>query len=327
MNEYKDDTLKPNDTSVKINENAAKFQPVRPSSTSLYQMSVLNKKKARKVREVPARGDIEGSATYAFQDLTIEVRGQLLDYNETTSKVFNLALIKYKKTHDRVVHFTLREFMEKTGLSDRKNASLQLSKAIQALWKLAPSRNNFNSLTKKQQQYEPFSYGMYPFPKHYYRNGKGWLELDEDFAKALDTKTSNIICPPTLLKLKGTAYALYDAILTNKQINYNKSKARQQRMKFKSILEHCTNLPCWEDVKYREQRKRIINPIKKAIEVDLKDVISCSYIDANGNSQPSIDNLPTDDFQECYLVVEKWLELNTDQLEQVKGKKQKKSKK
>lgn len=310
--------LKSKDPSLTPNSNK-NYQPVRPSSTSLFHFDSFTPKSAQLIKKVEKRGDLEGSSTYHFQDLTIEVQGQVLEYNQTTSKVFNLALTKYEETHNPEIYFTLREFMDLTGLKDRKNASIQLARAIRNLFAISVERNNLDTLNAKQLNYEPFTQGIHLLSSHDYRRGKGYIRFTDELIKSLELQTRPMIYPKVLFKLKGTAYYLLDILLYNKQVNIRHTKARQDRIKFKAILKHCSNLPSWEKVKYREQRKRIIMPIKKAIEVDLKDIISCSFIDTEGMSHQYIDNLPTEGFPDCYLVVNDWKDvINMEQLNRIK---------
>ena len=322
------DHLKSQDLSLNPNSNDSftnkNYQPVRPSSTSLFRFGSFNSKNAELIKTIEQRGDFKGSKTYHFQDLTIEVQGQVLEYDETTSKVFNLALTKYEKTHNSIIKFTLKESMDLTGLKDRKNASYQLARATKNLYAISIERDNLDSLRVKQLDYEPFTQGIRLLSSRKYERGKGYIKFTDELINALKLRTRPMIYPKIFFKLKGTAYYLLDVLLYNKQVNIRNTTARQNRVKFKTILKHCSNLPNWEEVKNREQRKRIINPIKKAIEVDLKDIISCSFIDLEGNSRQYIDNLPTVGFPDCTLVVDDWKNIiNMEQLNRIKNIKKK----
>ncbi len=320
-----DNSLTPN--AALVQETRAAYQPVRPSSTSLAQFDTLHKKSAKKIKERPARGKIPKSITYRHEDLLVEVTDSL-QFDEITDKVHNLALIKFVQSHNDTIVITLAEYMKATGLKDRKTAREQLAHSIHNLVGLKVSRNNLSELSQKQRKYEPFTHDMVIYINGDYTRGKGKIIFNPTFTEALENTTSAMIYPKTLFQLKGTAYYLLNALLYNKQVNYRNSESKQNRMKFRSILKRCPNLPTWKDVQKgnRNYGDRIIKPLKKAIN-ELSDEISCSFIDAEGKTQPSIDNLPIDNFLNCDLVVTNWKNLNIEQLNKMKKKKKSNNKK
>lgn len=326
LNEYKDTSLNPNN--INLIGLQREIQPVRPSSASLSQFDTLNKKTAKLKIERPTRGNQKGSKIYTHEDLLIEVNGAL-QFDEITDKVHNYALIQLVQTHKNKIVINLHEYMALTGLKDRKNAQQQLSRSIHNLVGIKISRNNLNELSVKQKKYEPFTHDTVIYTDGAYTRGRGWIEFNPNFANTLTNTTSTMIYPKKLFQLKGTAYYLLNALLYNKQVNYHNSESKQNRMKFGTILKRCPNLPTWDAVRKGNKRFgfRIVKPLKKAIE-ELKDEISCSFIDTQGKIQPSIDNLPIEDFLQCYLVVNEWTGLNIRQLNQMKrkGKKKKKTK-
>ena len=309
------DSLSPNSNDLTKQE----LQPVRSSSASLQQLDTLNKKTAIKIKEIKSRGSIPGSITYQHEDLTIRVN-EVLQFDENADKIHNYALIQHALTHKDKIAITLAEYMKLTGIKDRKTAREKLANAIHHVVGITISRNNLDKLSKQQKKYEPFTHDTVIYIDGSYSYGKGWLEFNPNLTKIMDKTTRPMIYPKKLFQLKGTAYYVLNALFYNKQVNYHNSLARQNRMKLGSILEKCPNLPTWDKVKNgnRNFGSRIIKPLKKAIEEDLTDEIECCFLDQDGKTQLHIDNLPLDNFLQCFLVVTKWKDLNTDQLDRLK---------
>jgi hypothetical protein len=298
-----------------------KEQPLRPSSASLYELDSLHKKRAKKVRERKSRGDVPASFTYEHQDLFVEVP-EALQFDEITDKVHILALIKYQKSKKRIVHFDLHKYMELTKITSRKTARRQLASSIHNLIGVKISRSNLNKLSKNQKNYEPFVHDSVLYINGAYDRGKGWLELNPAFAEGLDQKTRPMLVSPLQFQLKGTAYYVLNTLMYYKQVNFHNSAARQNRIRLGNLLDHCPNLPTWAEVKAvnRNYKTRIIKPLDNALN-ELTSEIEYSFIDADGNTQNSIYNLPLENFLDCMLVINKWKSLNQEQLNRIKKRK------
>lgn len=310
-------------------------QPVRPNSYSLMELDTLNTKSQKLEyevsREAKGKGDTPELKTH-YRDLTIKAEEKIY-FDETLVKVHSWVLIEHHRTGKNKIELSLQKYKELTGLVDDKTARMQLARAIHNLVGLKISRTNFKALNHNQKRYEPFVddvvlyvSGKYGQPA--YKRGKGYLTISDDFAKALDDHTTPKIYPKILFKLKGTSFYLLNALIDNKQINYNKKNGRGDRMPIGSILKLCPNLPSWEKVKEgnRSYGSRIIKPLDNAIK-ELSDQITCSFIDTDGRPQKSITNLPLDGFLDCKIVVTDWKNINVDQVGRSKQKGQKKKQK
>lgn len=301
-------------------------QPVRPNSYSLYQLDGYNSKKAKKIGGKKARGKMPATTVYEHQDLQIEMEADLF-FNEIVDKVHNLALQKQHKTHSSKVYFDLQEYKELTGLKDSKTAAQQLASGIHNLVGMKVSRTNLDKLDKKKKYYEPFTkdivlYINGGYGSKGYKRGKGYLELNPAFVKALDNRTAPMIYPKKQFRLKGTAYNLLGALVYNFQVNYNHGEKRANRVTLGFVLNHCSNLPSWTEVQNsnRNFADRIIKPLDKALHT-LKDDVSCSFLLKDGTPCNSIFNLPLEDFLECKIVVNEWKSININQIEKLRTKK------
>lgn len=306
-------------------------QPVQGSSYSLHLLDSYNTKKAKKVKSKKARGNVPATMIYKHGDLKIEMEADLF-FNEITDKVHNLALQKQHRTHSSIVYFDLAEYKELTGLKDGKTAAHQLASGIHNLVGMKVSRTNLDKLSDKQKYYEPFTrdtvlYINGGYGSKGYKRGKGFLELNPVFATALDNRTAPMVYPKNQFKYTGTAYHLLGTLVYNFQVNYNHGAKRADRVKMSTVLDHCSNLPSWEDVQKsnRNFADRIIKPLDKALKT-LKNDVSCSFLLKDGTPCDSIFNLSLEDFLDCKIVVDEWKSINIDQIDKLKRKQKNKKK-
>lgn len=299
--------------------------PVQPNSPSIAKLQELNTTEyAKYVKYIrkPQKGvNSRPETKVTYGDLIISNINEKYHFNENTSKIFSLCIIKYHETHQLHITFTLSEYKTLTHTKDSKNAKEQIINAIKSLMSITVQRSNVDSLNNRQKQLEPFLDMINLFGRGGYgradgcKRGTGFLNLTPDFAEVLEDHTAPRVYPKILFSLRGTAYYLLLALLNNKQINYTHANNRGNRIKFKTLLIHCPNLPEWKNVRNRDYTSRIIDSLAK-VTATLENLcdMKFAFLTAEGDIRKEIKSLPFENFGESQLVVTSWGTINVDQI-------------
>jgi len=233
-----------------------------------------------------------------FNNLRLDVSTQkvldILQEKLTTSISYGQEASLEQIDEARAVSLSVKEYMEISGLKDRKTAKKQVEEAVKTLFNLY--------LTWKDNGEN----GKSPIPYAYVRildaigvdidnpvnNGVVCVKFSTDIAKYL-SKAQIMLYPQKLYTINSKlhTHSFYMGRKLAEHHNMNINKKNSNRISVKKLLEALPDMPTYKDVmgKAGQVTKRIIDPFEKNIEalVTEYDVLeSWHYCIKNGAPIP-----------------------------------------
>ncbi len=181
-----------------------------------------------------------------------------------------------KLLHCRLVELSVREFMDKCGLKDRKEATKQLNEAINSIFniyleyeddrnyvpsgKTEPVRKKFSWKTHILESIGTES-GHLPV-----NNGKVIVEFTLTIAVYLSQKyimpfPNNLFT----INIRQNPLSYYLGRVLAEHHNMNRSKVNSNRISVRTLMKACPDLPTYEEIfsDSRQVSKRIIKPLER----------------------------------------------------------------
>ena len=225
-------------------------------------------------------------------------------------KVFDIAVLSFTHTHDRLVKFTVEDYMRLCGINDEQKARKQIDNALELLFDMTLSYDDSAQKNKRRNYMD-----MRVIDKKGMTKGVVELHFVEDFANALIQMPKMPYSLRILQASKGrehrNSFYLARKILT--QLNMNLGKKNERIFSVKSLLENAPFLATEEEVKKSDRHfdRRIITPFISDIEEALeilgigKDNYEWHY--AGGRKIPfqELEALEFDTFINAYLHIDK----------------------
>lgn len=233
---------------------------------------------------------------------------------------------KYAQTPDhdnnKVVKFTLKDYMKDTKRADAKSARNSLRKCLDTLLHTVYSYSGGTSKNPYNQ-----NFGGHHILDYDYKRGQVTIDFSDFFFDLLVHGTMpmphyKIIYQLDPINDATTIYVLR-ALEVNKRINKPKKKgknkkkespARGDRIKVKTLLHDVPSLATHDELKKSNDRhtyKRLVVPILNAVEQladpknDNRAIDEYCFIDAN-NNELDYENLDYDTFAKSTLIIKKW---------------------
>lgn len=242
----------------------------------------------------------------AYQDLVATIKGA--NFGPAESQNFQAIMYMIANTSNyenkRVFHFPLKEFMKIRGLKSRPSATRSINKTID---KMAELKIEYNSPSDKRLQihgvmnvFSLLIYGDKDDPTGSARKGNINVYFTPESQPLFIKKAISSQLPLKLLQVdirrNPTAYNLGLALNDNTRINISKHPDRAFKMKIKTLLSQCTNLPSIDEVKNRSYKSRIMEPFFNGMEY-LKEqhILTYEYYTKDNISFSEISN-PDIDF-------------------------------
>lgn len=230
---------------------------------------------------------------------------------------------KYAQTPDhdnnKVVTFTLKDYMKDTKRTDAKSARNSLRKCLDTLLHTVYSYSGGNSKSPYNQ-----NFGGHHILDYDYKRGQVTIDFSDFFFDLLVHGTMPMPHYKIIYQLDPTidATTIYvlRALEINKRVNKPKnnnkkeSPARGDRIKVKTLLHDVPSLASYDELKKGSDRhiyKRLVAPILNAVEQladptnDNRAIDEYIFIDAN-NNELDYENLDYDTFANSTLIIKKW---------------------
>lgn len=217
----------------------------------------------------------------------------------STVKIFTAFIVKLTETgcNNSVVKISLSELAKMYGKDITKNTLKDLRKQINKDMKIL--RNVKITYTPKRRN---IACGEDYIDTYLFGGTKGiknniiFFKFNEDFFKILQNQKTFLYLPMELLgfneKYNPHSYLLLQYITEHRRINTG--RINENKIKVKSIYEHCKTLPRYEDIQNnRAVNERIIAPFER----DLDNIQSFTWEYEKG--QPFTFN----EWLESYIVV------------------------
>lgn len=209
--------------------------------------------------------------------------------NVLTSRVLDILIMKLtsqipygkcisveKLLHCRNVELSVREFMEVSGLKDRKEATKQLNEAVSSIFNIAleyEDDRNYVPVGKIKPVREKFLWktrilesigtktGKLPV-----KNGRVIVEFTLKLAEYLSQKYI-MPYPQNLLTIntRKNPHSYYLGRMIAEHYNMNKRKSNSNRVSVKTLMKACPDLPTYEEImsEARQVSKRIVEPFER----------------------------------------------------------------
>lgn len=246
-------------------------------------------KSTKKEREKMKNDIISGEGFFKTCGVTVTIQNVVAaaepkKYTGTVKRLFEFILCKMAETggKERRIFFTLTEYMEATGLKDRKTARQQVNKALAVIdsfrleWtgrmpdlsqktgkKKKPSAPTFNrmNVTSGSGGFIPEKYLNDPDPKQ--RITKFYVTFDYDFMNWLP-KFGYMYIPEGYFKMNPHTYP-NAANITRGLCEYlNMNKKTEARVSVRTLERWAECLPSKKEVQdklHRDYKNRIIYPL------------------------------------------------------------------
>lgn len=233
--------------------------------------------------------------------------------------------------HASTIEITLKEYKSDFGKSDSKSARDTLKRTLDRISNTTYSYSSGDSNNPYKQ-----SFGTQPLLGYNYKNGKAVVTIMPFFRNLLLQQAMPMPYSPLAFKLNPRteliAFRVLRELQVNKRINAG-NKARENRIKVKTLISKIKAIPSYEEVvksKDRHIARKIIDPLFNAMErlsnPDDGAISDYSFIGKNGKLL-DYENLTYDNFIESTLVINEWRNYPEDKLDkwvETKKKKQKK---
>lgn len=257
--------------------------------------------------------------TVTYKDITVRSNSKT-GFTPGTSQFVDFLLIMHneKGGKDNDVLFTIDEYMEKRGLTNRKSASQMIKKRMNQIYEASLSWKEM-TYEKKKLVSKAFNDVRITTSKggKEYANGRGIYHVT--FSPEMNDYLQSDYCkrimnyPRALQRIDTSknpaAYQIGKYISEFKDIRESKGQPGDL-LSVKKILEHCTSIPTYDEVqkKDRTYSRSIIEPFEKALNA--LPFIQWEYAKSKGQALTDDECTHLGDmkvFLSCYIKII-WIE-------------------
>ena len=227
-------------------------------------------------------------------------------FNVLTSRVLDILIMKLTKQipydkcipieklfNCRTVELSVKEFMEASGLKDRKEATKQLNEAVNSIFNIYLEYEDDRNKSKRVRErilwkthiLESIGTESGHLPVE---NGRVIVKFTLPLAEYLSQKYI-MPYPEKLLTInvRQNPLSYYLGRVLAEHRNMNRTKRNRNKISVRTLIKACPDLPTYEEIKSvsRQVSKRIIKPFERDLNAlrDKYDVLSdwryCNSID------------------------------------------------
>lgn len=278
----------------------------------IYQNSATNQISRIDSEHTPTKKDGFNRTVFKSDAITVITKATKMGMQE--AQMLDYISVKFAELpdhdHESTFEITLSEYKADFGKSDSKSARNALKRTLDRIANTTYSYNGGDPNNPYNQ-----SFGTQPLLGYSYKNGKAVVTIMPFFKYLLLQQSMPMPYSPLAFKLNPRTetipFRVLRELLVNKRINAG-NKARENRIKVKTLLSKIRAIPSYESVMNSNDRhptRRIIDPIFKAMEriSNPKDgaISDYSFIDKNGKLL-DYDNLDYEAFIDSSIVINQW---------------------
>lgn len=165
----------------------------------------------------------------------------------------------------RQIDFSVKEYLEKRQLKDRKTAVEKLNKAAKCLYALSIRVKKEDSSTTYARVLDAINIQE---GESYVKNGKISVNFTMDYARFISNYGSILIMPDAIAQLNTKTYPHAYRIGRKLYLNYRENYGRDQatRLKVKTLLAVCPDLPSIEKTAKTRHYNRIMDPFERNLD-------------------------------------------------------------
>lgn len=225
------------------------------------------------------------------------------------------------------VFLNLEEYIELRGGMDKRTARKQVNNSLNNIYSISLEFSPINSSHSYISTRVLSSKGVANEGKSFIENNIIYAGFSPEFLRIIDQGFYTSL-PKSVLRVNfryhPNAYHIATALAVHKRTNMGKDKDIENRMKVKTLLGKCPNLPTYEHVMQgnRNVTERIISRFLR----DLGTITELSYIfvDPNKNivEHEDVETIPYKDFINLTLVITNWKNFPKEEEYQKNARKQ-----